>query len=172
MKRIPIVLIAALAAGAPAVALDAPNIVPISESLVTSGQPTRESLAALKSEGFEAVIYLAPDSVPDAIADEAEILQAQGVEFVHIPIVFKTPALAEVDQVAQTLERLDGRKVLVHCQVNMRASTVTFLYRAGWRGEDPATAYESVTRVWVPEGAWKELVIDALAARGVAFDPF
>lgn len=60
----------------------------------------------------------------------------------------------------------------MHCQVNMRASTVTFLYRAGWRGEDPATAYESVTRVWVPEGAWKELVIDALAARGVAFDPF
>jgi protein tyrosine phosphatase (PTP) superfamily phosphohydrolase (DUF442 family) len=153
-------------------ALDAPNVVPIDDHLVTSGQPTRESLAALKSEGFEAVIYLAPGDVVDAIADEGEILRAQGIEFVHVPMVFKAPAQAEVEQVARALDRLAGRKVLVHCQMNMRASTVTFLYRAAYRGVDPAKAYESVTRIWVPEGSWKQLVIDILAARGIAFDPF
>lgn len=116
---------------------------------MTSGQPTRESLAALKSEGFDAVIYLAPSDVVDAIADEGEILQAQGIEFVHVPIRFRAPAPADVEQVARVLDRLDGRKVLVHCQVNMRASSVVFLYRAAYRGVDPAKAYESVTRVWV-----------------------
>jgi hypothetical protein len=49
---------------------------------------------------------------------------------------------------------------------------VTFLYRAAYLGVDPAKAYESVTRVWVPEGPWKQLVIDVLATRGIAFDPF
>jgi protein tyrosine phosphatase (PTP) superfamily phosphohydrolase (DUF442 family) len=129
-------------------ALDAPNVVPIDDHLVTSGQPTRESLAALKSEGFEAVIYLAPGDVVDAIADEGEILRAQGIEFVHVPMVFKAPAQAEVEQVARALDR------------------------AAYRGVDPAKAYESVTRIWVPEGSWKQLVIDILAARGIAFDPF
>ncbi len=153
-------------------ALDAPNVVPINDQLVTSGQPTRESLAQLGSEGFQAVIYLAPGDVEDAIADEADILRGQGIEFVHVPIVFRTPKVAEIDQVVAALDRLADKKVLVHCQINMRASTVTFLYRAGYRGEDPAKAFESVTQVWVPEGAWKQLVIDVLAARGVHFDPF
>ncbi|MBN8427644.1 MAG: protein tyrosine phosphatase family protein [Xanthomonadales bacterium] len=153
-------------------ALDAPNVVPINDHLVTSGQPSRELLALLGSEGFQAVVYLAPSDVEDAIADEADILRRQGIEFVHVPIVFRAPQVAEIDQVAAALDRLAGKKVLVHCQINMRASTVTFLYRAGYRGENPATAFESVTRVWVPDGAWKQLVIDVLAARGVDFDPF
>jgi len=153
-------------------AVDAPNVVPINAHLVTSGQPTRESLMQLGAEGFQAVIYLAPSSVEDAIADEGEILRGQGIEFIHLPIVFRTPHIAEIDQVAAALDRLADKKVLVHCQINMRASTVTFLYRAGYRGENPATAFESVTQVWVPEGAWKQLVIDVLAARGVDFDPF
>jgi protein tyrosine phosphatase (PTP) superfamily phosphohydrolase (DUF442 family) len=173
MTRIRIALFAAsLGAASSCMALDAPNVVAIDDTLVTSGQPTRESLAALKSEGFAAVIYLAPNDVIDAIANEGEILQAQAIEFVHVPIVFKTPTPAEVEQVAKALDRLAGRKVLVHCQVNMRASAVTFLYRAAYLGVDPAKAYESVTRVWVPEGPWKQLVIDVLATRGIAFDPF
>lgn len=161
-----------LLAGQSCLALDAPNVVSINERLITAGQPTRESLAELGAEGFQAVIYLAPSDVVDAIADEADVLRGQDIEFVHVPIVFGAPTTEEVDQVAQALNRLADKKVLVHCQVNMRASTVTFLYRAGYLGEDPAKAYESVTRVWVPEGAWKQLVIDVLATRGVAFDPF
>ena len=153
-------------------AVEAPNVVPIDDHLVTSGQPTRESLAQLGAEGFQAVVYLAPSSVEDAIADEADILRGQGIEFVHVPIVFRAPNAAEIDQVAAALDRLAGKKVLVHCQINMRASTVTFLCRAGYRGEDPAKAFESVTQVWVPEGAWKQMVIEVLAARGVDFDPF
>ena len=47
--------------------LAASNVVEISPRLVTSGQPTPAGLASLKSLGFEAVVYLAPPNVGDAV---------------------------------------------------------------------------------------------------------
>jgi len=46
-----------------------------------------------------------------------------------------------------------------------------FLYRAIWRHEDAGKAYESVSRVWVPEGPWKRLIAAELKRHGVAFEP-
>ena len=115
-------------AAAHAFALTAPNVVAISDRLVTAGQPSREALAALSAEAFQAVIYLAPSTVFDAVKDEPEIVARQGIEFVHIPIPFGAPTAAHADALAAALDRLKGKKVLVHCQVNMRASTLVFLY--------------------------------------------
>ncbi|MBC7601321.1 MAG: hypothetical protein H7255_01495, partial [Ramlibacter sp.] len=61
--------------------LTAPNVVTISPSLVTSGQPTAASLKSLGSDGFAAVIYLAPTNSVDAIAGEADMVRAQGMEW-------------------------------------------------------------------------------------------
>lgn len=155
---------------AAALAVTAPNVVPIDAKLVTSGQPKAEALAALAAEGFEAVLYLAPSSVPDAVKDEASILQKQGIEFVHIPIPFAAPAAAHVEAVSAALQRLQGKKVLVHCQVNMRASTLVFLYRVLQRKEDPAQAYDEVRRVWTPQGPWRDLAKRQLSEHGISFD--
>jgi protein tyrosine phosphatase (PTP) superfamily phosphohydrolase (DUF442 family) len=150
----------------------APNVVPISPMLLTSGQPTEPALRALGRQGFQAVIYLAPSSVPDAIRHEPSLLAEQGIEFVHIPIPFGAPSEAHFEAVSAALNRLQGRKLLVHCQVNMRASTMVFLHRVIRNREDPAVAWEAVIRVWLPEGAWKKLVTNLLAGHGIGFDPF
>lgn len=152
--------------------LAAPNVVPINERLVTSGQPTAEGLANLGKLGFQAVIYLAPSSVSDAVKEEPDLLRAQGIEFVHIPIPFGAPTEAHYEELSSALMRLQGRKVLVHCQVNMRASTLVFLHRVIRNKEDPALAWEAVIRVWSPGGAWKRLVIAQLSKHRVAFQPF
>lgn len=154
----------------PALALSAPNVVVIDDEIVTSGQPTAESLGQLRAEGFDAVIYLAPASVPDAVKDESGILTRQGIEFIHLPIPFGAPTESHFDAVSATLDRLKGKKVLVHCQVNMRASTMVFLYRVLRRSESPAAAYDSVTQVWTPQGPWKQLAQDLLEKHGVKFD--
>ena len=73
----------------------APNVVAISESLVTAGQPTAESLARLSRLGFQVVIYLAPSTVGDAVAEEPELIRSQGMEFVHIPIQWTKPTEAD-----------------------------------------------------------------------------
>jgi hypothetical protein len=62
--------------------------------------------------------------------------------------------------------------VLVHCQVNMRASTMTFLYRVIKAHEPPEQAYQSVARVWSPEGPWKRLLVSQLQKAGIAFEPY
>ena len=58
-----------------------PNRVDISERLVTSGQASAETLAGLAAQGFEAVVYLAPPTVADAVRDEAVIVHKHGVTF-------------------------------------------------------------------------------------------
>lgn len=159
-------------ADAHAQALDAPNVVPISPQLVTSGQPTAAALRNLAAAGFQAVIYLAPPTVPDAVANEAQIVRAQGLEYVNIPIRFNNPTEADYQAFVQTMNRLRGRKVLVHCQVNMRASSLTFLYRVIVGRESPERAYESVARVWSPDGPWKSLLTVQLRKARIAFEPY
>ncbi len=149
-----------------------PNMVIIDPLLVTSGQPAAATLATLGAQGFKAVIYLAPSNVWDAVGNEAEILKKQGVEFVHIPIPFGAPQPSHYEAVAAALDRLKGQKVLVHCQVNMRASTMVFLYRVIRRGEDPGRAYEAVARIWSPHGEWKQLMETELRAHKVDFEPY
>ena len=53
---------------------------------------------------------------------------------------------------------VSDRKVLVHCQINMRASSLVFLHRTIALKEDPRVAYEAVTAVWSPRGPWRALI--------------
>lgn len=152
--------------------LQAPNVVSISADMVTSGQPTAEALAHLSEQGFAAVIYLAPPTVSDAVPAEADLVRKQGMEFVNIPIPFNKPTSADFQAFVAAMERLGGRKVLVHCQVNMRASSMVVLYRVVVRGVKPELAYESVVKVWSPHGPWKDLLVTELRRAGVAFEPY
>lgn len=149
-----------------------PNLIELSPTLVSSGQPSAAWLATLATQGFDAVVYLAPSTVRDALAEEPRIVADQGLAFHHLPIPFDRPQQADLQAFMQLMDRLQGRKVLVHCQVNMRASTLSFLYRVLRLRQDPQQAWESVVRVWQPSGPWKTLVREALAAEGLNFDPF
>jgi protein tyrosine phosphatase (PTP) superfamily phosphohydrolase (DUF442 family) len=151
--------------------LVAPNVVALSPRLVTSGQPSADALANLKAQGFEAVIYLAPPTVADAVRDEQLIVARQGLIFVNIPIRFDNPTEADFEAFASVLKGLGNRKVLVHCQINLRASSMAFLYRAIVLKEDPREAYEAVSAVWSPDGPWRRLIELQLRKHAITFDP-
>lgn len=150
--------------------LVAPNVVIVSSRLVTSGQPSADALSDLKSLGFEAVIYLAPPTVPDAVRDEQLIVTRQGLTFINIPIKFDNPTEADFETFSSILQGLRDRKILIHCQVNLRASSMVFLYRAIVLKENPRVAYEAVAGVWVPEGPWRRLIESQLRKHKVAFE--
>lgn len=156
----------------PALPLDAPNVVVIGPDLVSSGQPSAQALQSLAAHGFQAVIYLAPSTVPSAVSDEAQRLAAQGITFIHLPIEFGAPTAAHVERFNAAMASLRGRQVLVHCEINMRASSMVFLYRVTQRQEPPALAYEAVARVWSPRGVWRRLIVDQLARYQLAFEPY
>lgn len=149
-----------------------PNLVQATPGIYTSGQPSATSLAGLKAQGFEAVVYLAPPTVGDAVPGEAKIVGGQGLVFVNIPIVFDNPTERDFETFVAVMKALAGRKVLVHCQVNLRASSLTFLYRVIVGRENPGEAWKSVETVWTPRGPWKRLIDDLLRKHAIAFEAF
>jgi uncharacterized protein (TIGR01244 family) len=154
-------------APAPVAGIVAPNVVVVRPTLVTAGQPDRASLSRLRAEGFDAVINFAPGDTADAVADEAAILRSQGIEYVHIPIPWQAPESKHLEAMAEALDRLGGRKVLVHCQMNMRASAMTFLHRAIHGKEDPASAWQDVKKVWTPTNQWARFITAELTRAGL-----
>ena len=149
-----------------------PNLVVISERLTIAGQPSAEWLGTLKAQGYEAVIYLAPPTVEDAVRDEHRIVAGQGLAFVNLPVDFGRPTERDLELFRGLLRGFGSRKVLVHCQINLRASSFVFLYRAIELREDPERAYEAVSRVWKPDATWHAFIAAQLERNGIAFKPY
>ena len=148
-----------------------PNRVDISPALSTSGQPTKAFLQTLRSQGFEVVIYLAPPTVGDAVAEEHKLVGRQGMVFVNIPMDFDKPTAADFVAFTRVMQAFADRKVFVHCQMNFRASSMVFLHRVITLKEPPEKAWDSVQRAWVPNATWKAYIVATLRANGVGYEP-
>ena len=144
------------------------NFVAIDDKLHTAGQPDEAALATLGSRGYGLVVNLAPPGVTPA--KEAEILAEAGVRYVNIPVDWRNPTAEDFAAFSRALAGADGARVLVHCQMNMRASVFTFLHRVTHDGADPAEAYKAVAAVWTPNGRWAELAREVLKTHAVDFD--
>jgi protein tyrosine phosphatase (PTP) superfamily phosphohydrolase (DUF442 family) len=158
----------------PSVSVDgifAPNVHVVSPKLTTAGQPDRASLEKLRANGYEAVIYLAMGDSKDAVADEATILKQQHIRYVHVPIPWQTPEAQHLTAMAKAMKSMRSKKVLVHCQLNMRASAMTFLYRTIYAKEDPSVAWKDVTAIWTPKDQWGKFVEDQLKAHNIHWNP-
>ena len=62
------------------------NMLSVTDNLGTSGQPTSAQLAAIKEAGYEVVINLATGMTPRDLPNEADVVAAQGMEYIHIPV--------------------------------------------------------------------------------------
>jgi protein tyrosine phosphatase (PTP) superfamily phosphohydrolase (DUF442 family) len=149
-----------------------PNLVQITDRLTTAGQPSAEWLRTLQAQGYEAVVYVAPPNAHDAVRDEQHIVAGQGLAFVNLPIDFARPTERDFELFRGVLRGLASRRVLVHCQINLRASSLVFLYRAIELGEDPARAYEALSRVWKPDATWHAFIASQLARHAIGFTPY
>lgn len=171
-----LVLFSAAAASAsttdPDFQLDAPNPIHISPRLTISGQPTSESLEQLGEAGYRAVIYLAPPTVEDAIPNEATVVGGQGLTFINIPIPFREPQVEHYQLFAGAMQLFPNQRVLVHCQINLRASAMTFLYRVIALGEDPSIAQEALSKVWAPNEVWRDFMNALLAQHEIDYELF
>lgn len=144
------------------------NYLPIGPDLGTAGQPGPEQFALLRAAGYELVVNLAMPTSTGALPDEAALVAAQGMEYVAIPVVWEAPTLADLERFFDVMERARGRKVFVHCALNMRVSAFVFLYRVLRLGVPLDAARETMQRIWQPDGVWAAFVDDALARLGPA----
>lgn len=148
------------------------NFVRISERLHTSGQPSEAQLKALAAGGYGLVVNLAPPTSTGSIAHEGSLVAGNGITYVNIPVDWDRPRYEDFAFFSDVLKRAGDRRTLVHCQMNYRASTFTFLYRVVHEGADPAAAYDQVTAVWAPHDRWKAFAREVLARHKIDFEPY
>ncbi len=150
----------------------APNLVEISPTIITAGQPSAAALGALAKQNVAVVIFLVPEGTSGNVSDEAAILQRQAITYVHIPIPFGAPKAEHYSAFAAAMKKYSDKKVLVHCEINLRASSMVFLYRVIELKQDPNPTFEAVAKVWSPRGAWKPFIDDMLRQNGIKFSTY
>ena len=139
-------------------AIDA--FLPLTDNLLTSGQPTREQFKLIAQLGVKTVINLALETSPNALPDEDQLVTDLGMEYLHIPVLWENPTREALEKLMDALDGQKEGKVLIHCAKNMRVSAFMALYRIqrlGWRKE---TAFQQVYKIWDPAGnkTWREFI--------------
>ena len=140
------------------------NFLPISETLVTAGQPTEKQFQYVKDAGFLRVINLAPEGAENALMDERGTLESLGMHYTHIPVDFSNPTEDDFKRFCAAMQELGDTQAMVHCAANMRVSAFVYRYRVEVLGEDPNKAIIDLHEIWEPFGVWKKFV----KRRGVA----
>ncbi len=142
------------------------NAVELDDLLTTSGIIPPPRLAELASLGFEVVIDLLPSESEHAVANESEIVSAQGLRYVHIPVDFQSPTREDFEAFCDAMDRAQGRRVWAHCAANYRVSAFVSLYRERrgmWSEADSAAFMASL---WEPGGVWAEFIAARRAEAG------
>jgi protein tyrosine phosphatase (PTP) superfamily phosphohydrolase (DUF442 family) len=117
----------------------------------TSGFITADDVAALSVIGVRHVINLALVDSPGALADEGDLLAAQGMAYTHIPVPFSDPTEAHYAAFCAALAG-GTQPVHVHCIMNWRVSA--FFYRLHCeRGMPEAEARALMEQQWSPENS-------------------
>lgn len=142
------------------------SYLPISKTLGTAGQPTAEQFAAIKAAGYEVVVNLAMPDSSNALPHEQALVAEQGMHYVHIPVVWEHPTARDLEHFFDVLARCRGRRVFVHCALNMRVSAFVLLYRVIWQGVSLEAAREDLLKIWQPNAVWQRFIDDSLAEYG------
>lgn len=143
--------------------MDANNTHQVFDWLWTSGQLSQNDIARLPSLGIEAVVNLATPASSNALAGEAELVAREGIPYFQIPVEWENPLHEQLELFFSLLAALYGRRLWVHCAINMRVSAFIYLYRRIILGEGEQAAAFPLREVWQPDAVWQAFIDAALA---------
>lgn len=146
------------------------NFLPIDERWATAGQPTALQFAAIAQAGYEVVINLGMPDSPRAIADEAPLVIAQGLDYIAIPVVWEAPTTENLTAFFAAMTANAEKKRFVHCIANMRVSAFTFLYRVLVQEVPVVEARQTLHQIWEPNSIWRQFIDEQLAQSDRAWD--
>jgi len=138
------------------------NFIAVSDTMATAGQPTAEQFALIAAAGFQAVINLAIPDSDDALEDEARIVQSLNMDYVHIPVAWEAPSIADIEQFFAALDNHQGQKIFVHCAANKRTAVFVFLYRVMKVQQPCKEAFPDVMKIWTPDARWTNFIEQVL----------
>lgn len=143
------------------------NFIQINDRIGTGGQPTREQLEAARNEDYQAIINLAPSNAQNnALPDEARIVESLGMTYDHIPVEWSSPKREHFLAFTAAMQRLQDKKVLVHCAANFRVTAFYSLYAMKHEGWTTQQADQLIARIWESrpdyrmDDTWKAFIND------------
>lgn len=136
----------------------------IDERLATAGQPTAEQMRVVRGSGYQTVINLLPADSRWALADEAAVVEEQGLRYHHLPVLWEAPGADDFARFCSLMQAEAGRRVFVHCAANKRVSAFVFLYRVLRLGVARDVAERDLLAVWQPDPVWSRFIDERLAA--------
>lgn len=138
------------------------NYLKISDSIATSGQPTKEQLPAIKDSGYQTVVNLALPTSTNALPDEKQVVENLGMQYVHIPVVWENPTLEDLEQFFSVMKANADQKIFVHCAANMRVSAFMYLYRRIHDRMSDEEAKKYLSQIWQPNEIWQKFIAQVL----------
>lgn len=133
------------------------------ENITLSGQPTEGQMAEIKALGVKHIINLGPHDNNGALDDEAATLSALGLEYIYIPVDFENPTDADFEKFCVALEKLEDKKIHVHCIYNARVSAFFYRYANEGKGGSIDEAHSLMDGIWRPGGVWAKFIGDDTA---------
>ena len=115
----------------------------IDAGLAIADQPSQADFAALKAEGYAAVVNLRNDGEPEqplSTSAEGDEVRALGMDYLHSGVGGAPLSESGVEAIRAFLARHDSEKVLVHCRKGGRAAAMVLLDKALTERWSPAEA--------------------------------
>lgn len=136
------------------------NFKRVSSCITTSGVVGVAALKGLRSEGYRVLINLLPDDSTYAVARERDIVEAQGIRYVHIPVDFANPTLEDFERFVAAMDAVGDDTVHIHCAANYRVSAFFALYAESRRIWNTHQADAFIHSLWIPADhpGWPELL--------------
>lgn len=126
--------------------------------LAGAGQPLAEEFSLVAQAGFEVVINLALLDADYSVPNEAELVHALGMAFIHIPVIWENPTPQDFQSFRTAMRQCQGRKIFLHCAANMRVSVFLALYRILELGWPRAAALAEIEAIWHPDAQWQAYI--------------
>ena len=140
------------------------NYLYLTEKLSSSGMPKAEQVDAIAQAGVQAVVNLATERSEGALQNEKELVEASGMEYIHIPVEWDGPTRQNLHDFMNAMDAHSDDPVLLHCQANFPATgfiTLDRVLRLGWKKED---AFQDLRKIWNPEKfpIWQKFIDENL----------
>lgn len=135
------------------------------QRLATSGQPTIEQFPTIKAAGYQVVINLALLDSSNAVPAERSILENLNLTYIHIPVLWENPQVADFDLFRQTMQQYSDQSVYIHCAANKRVSAFVYLYRRIYQNISVATALADLEKIWTPNPIWQRFIDELLSGK-------
>ena len=122
------------------------NFLQVNNEFCTGGQPRIEHFAKLKADGVKAVLNLRQPTEHRAEEEAAAVAKA-GLKYFNIPVEYRAPTDAQVDEFLKITDDPANRPMFIHCTAAIRVGAFWMIRRVVRDGMSIDAALEEAKKV-------------------------